>query len=690
MAITPAGYSEKNEWADARLRIARAAWLLVAMFCVVTVSNLLIVLAKNYVADPVFALARRTGTPSYFVPDMLVALNLSITRVAFLYEGSRLLGGTVIMILGLFVFWRRHRSPIAIISSAFLISLGAFFLTFDELRGLLPAYAWAEVVIAFMMWTSLAGFALTFPTGRLVRPPRIELIALVLAAFPQFLIIARQFFPFVPWLSEPVRNMFSAIADNLQPFMAYGGASWGAANQVDEISLALMLGVAAGIQFVRLRGTDSLVERSQLKWVGMGVLLNSILVIGITIFWLPQASEIVEPMDLYFQVWTGVFSMVSQLMVPLALTIAIVRFQWLNIDLVINRSLVYGSLTVLLVAVFGATLFVVSILFRDSRSGPLLAVALTAAVFGGVFHRARRALQRFVDRRFFNILIDYQQTPSTPISILQAEKQGEFGRFQRLVLIGRGGMAEVYQAYDSRENRTVALKILPAALASDDEYRKRFEREARVMAGLQHPNIVRIHEYGVERNIPFIVMEHLAGSDLGDHLRRVGRIPVNQLRAIAGDICSALDYAHDRGLVHRDVKPSNVMLVLGSPGLSAVLMDFGIAKILEGVSLVTRSGFVGTLDYIAPEQIQGSDNLSRRADIYSLGVMLFQMATGELPFAYNNTGALLMAHLTQQPPDARRLAPDLPSGVAKAIQRAMAKDPEERFETATELSEALR
>ncbi|MBI3158934.1 MAG: serine/threonine protein kinase [Chloroflexi bacterium] len=689
MAITPGRLPDKNEWEYSRLQFARVAWFLVSLFCLASVGNLLYALGKSYFTNPVFALARRTGIPSYFVPEMLEVLNLSITWVAIVYEASRLLGGAVIMILGFFVFWRRYRSPIAIISSGFLITLGAFFLTFDELRALLPAYAWAEIVITFLMWIALASFALAFPTGKLARPPRVELIALGLAAFPQFLIITRQFFPFVPWLSDSVRAMFSVIADNLQVFMNYGGASWGAANQVDEISLALMLGVVAGIQFIRLRQTDSLVERSQLKWVGMGVLLNSIIVIAISIWRLPEATPTVEPSDLTFHIWTGAFSMVSQLMVPLALTIAIVRFQWLNIDLVINRSLVFGGLTVFLAAVFGAFLFLVSLLFRDSQSGPLVAVALTAAVFGAVFHPARRALQRYVDRQFFHILIDYQQTPAEPTGILRADPQGDFGRFQRLVLVGRGGMAEVYQVHDSQHQRTVALKILPAALASDAEYRKRFEREARMMANLQHPNIVRIHEYGVEGNLPFIVMEYLNGSDLGDHLRRVGRIPLAQLMSIAGDVCSALDYAHQQGFVHRDVKPSNVMLVLGSRGLSAVLMDFGIAKILEGASMVTQSGFVGTLDYIAPEQIQALANVDRRADVYSLGVMLYQMATGELPFSYNNTGALLMAHLTQPPPDPRRVAQELPANLAKAIQRAMAKNPGERFSTASEFLNAL-
>jgi serine/threonine-protein kinase len=183
-----------------------------------------------------------------------------------------------------------------------------------------------------------------------------------------------------------------------------------------------------------------------------------------------------------------------------------------------------------------------------------------------------------------------------------------------------------------------------------------------------------------------MVMEYLTGKDLSEFLRANGKLSLSQALPLIKQIASALDYAHTQGLVHRDIKPSNVLLdTTSTNNIHAILTDFGIAKIIQSNTAMTRTGgILGTFDYIAPEQIQESANVNGKADIYALGVMVYQMLTGEMPFKHNNPGALLIAHLNQPPPDACDVLPDLPYHIGYAIQRAMAKKPDERFSTAAE------
>jgi serine/threonine protein kinase len=187
-----------------------------------------------------------------------------------------------------------------------------------------------------------------------------------------------------------------------------------------------------------------------------------------------------------------------------------------------------------------------------------------------------------------------------------------------------------------------------------------------------------------------MVMEYLTGKDLSEFLRANGKLTLSQALPLIQQIASALDYAHAQGLVHRDIKPSNVLLDTTTNGMRAILTDFGIAKIIQSNTAMTKTGgILGTFDYMAPEQIQESANVDGRADIYALGVMVFQMLTGDVPFKHNNPGALLIAHLTQPPPNSCALVPDLPASICNAIQKAMSKKPDERFTTVLEFANAL-
>lgn len=277
-----------------------------------------------------------------------------------------------------------------------------------------------------------------------------------------------------------------------------------------------------------------------------------------------------------------------------------------------------------------------------------------------------------------------------------------FGPYEVLELLGRGGMSEVYKGRHTRLDRTVAIKILPDNLAAEADFRNRFEREARAVANLRHPNIVQMFDFGDIEGTYYMVMEFIAGKDLSQVMRDSGPLALDQALVLMQDLTSALGYAHAQGLVHRDVKPPNVLLRLettapdrrgktGGDRLSAVLTDFGIAKMLGGDTGATKTGLMmGTLNYMAPEQIRSAGEVDGRADIYALGVMLYHMLTGKLPFDADNPGAMMLAHLQTPPNDPREARVDIPHHVAAAILRALAKEPADRFATADEMMEALK
>jgi serine/threonine protein kinase len=269
---------------------------------------------------------------------------------------------------------------------------------------------------------------------------------------------------------------------------------------------------------------------------------------------------------------------------------------------------------------------------------------------------------------------------------------GQLGNYRIERLLELGGMSLVYLAEHVGLGRKVALKVLAPELAEDERFRERFIRESRLAVSIDHPNIVPIYDAGEIDGVLYMAMLYVEGITLKDLIQDVGPMDPEQALAILTPVAAALDAAHARGLVHRDVKPGNVLLdVRPVDGVSHVyLSDFGLTKRAESRSGLTLTGtFAGTVDYIAPEQIRGHHS-DRRADIYSLGCVAYECLTGTGPFEADNQVAILWAHLQDPPPRVTSLRPELPPTVDNVMARAMSKEPEDRYGSAGEFIDALR
>ena len=609
-----------------------------------------------------------------------------------------------------------HTNPIVILG---MILFGLFPLTFAVLAALVITRQPGNILGWLMTLPVLSGILSTVSEAYLqkviVPTPSLPILLMVwldsiswtLFVFPTLLILV-----LFPTGRPPSRNwnwvviyavvmliFFDTLAGLSQIFTP-SNATWEVANPIGfipitffdkvfslpwTIALGLLTLFSVTALFVRYRQGTS-VEKAQLKWLlYASALFGLVYIMNFPLSDFDANTPIAILLNFLFSL--------TALTIPVAIGIAILRYRLWDIDFVINRSLVYGALTALLVMFLGGSLFIVSQLFQNLTGGPLVAVAVSATIFGAIFQPTRRHIQRFVDQRFYHINIDYQKTqPGLEInSMTQALRETQFGVYQNLELIGRGGMAEVYKSTHPTLHKSVAIKILPNHLATEADFRKRFTREAQIVSKLEHPNIVRMFDSGENNGRHYMVMEYLTGKDLSEFIRANGKLSLSQTLPLIQQIASALDYAHTQGLVHRDIKPSNVLLdTTSTNNIRAILTDFGIAKIIHAHTAMTKTGgMLGTFDYMAPEQIQESTNVDGRADVYALGVMVYQMLTGNVPFKHNNPGALLIAHLTQPPPDACNELPDLPEQVCDAIQRAMAKKPDERFATASEFATAL-
>jgi serine/threonine protein kinase len=264
------------------------------------------------------------------------------------------------------------------------------------------------------------------------------------------------------------------------------------------------------------------------------------------------------------------------------------------------------------------------------------------------------------------------------------------GRYLIDTLLGQGGMSAVYKAFDPNLKRVVGIKLIHSHLSGDSQFVQRFEEEAAAVASLRHPNIVQVFDFNSDQGVSYMVMEFIPGETLQERLRRLNEqkrpMAVDEALRVALNVCEALVYSHQRGMVHRDLKPANIMLDIYG---QAILMDFGIVKIMGGTSHTATGAVMGTARYMSPEVIR-AEPADPRSDLYSLGVTLFEMLSGRPPYDADSAMTLMMMHLNDPVPDPLSLRADLPSAVVQILLKAMAKDRNSRYQSASAMAEDLK
>lgn len=257
-------------------------------------------------------------------------------------------------------------------------------------------------------------------------------------------------------------------------------------------------------------------------------------------------------------------------------------------------------------------------------------------------------------------------------------------------LLGQGGMSAVYKANDPNLKRVVAVKLIHSHLATDPSFVIRFEEEATAVARLRHPNIVQVFDFNSDGGVYYMVLEFIPGETLQEHLKRLNKsgrkMPIEDAIRYTVNICDAMGYAHKQGIIHRDIKPANIMLDVHG---QAILMDFGIVKILGGDSHTATGAVVGTARYMSPEIIR-AEVPDQRSDIYSLGITLYEMLSGDTPFNSDSAMSLMMMHMKEPVPDLSLVRPELPSALIKVVQKSLEKEAKDRYSSAAEMAAALK
>ena len=255
------------------------------------------------------------------------------------------------------------------------------------------------------------------------------------------------------------------------------------------------------------------------------------------------------------------------------------------------------------------------------------------------------------------------------------------GRYEILELIGTGGMANVYKARCTYLNRYVAIKVLKDEFKNDEDFLKRFNIESQAAAGLSHTNIVSVYDIGNENDMHFIVMEYVEGKTLKEYLAQNGALPWDKAVDFAIQIASALQHAHRKGIVHRDIKPQNIIVTKDE---TLKVTDFGIARAVSTFTMKVEDGAMGTVHYCSPEQARGGYT-DEKSDVYSLGIVMYEMLTGKLPFESDNSVSVALKHMQEEAVAPSEIVPEIPTGVEEIVIKAMAKNQNDRFQTAGEM-----
>lgn len=261
----------------------------------------------------------------------------------------------------------------------------------------------------------------------------------------------------------------------------------------------------------------------------------------------------------------------------------------------------------------------------------------------------------------------------------------KIGRYEIKSELGRGGMATVYRAYDPSFDREVAIKVLPREMLHDSQFRSRFEREIKMVAGLEHPAIVPVYDVGNEDGQPYFVMRYMTGGSLSSWIEK-GKFSIQDTARIVEKIAQGLAYSHKKGIIHRDLKPDNILFDSHD---DPFISDFGVAKLTESAGGLTGSGTIGTPAYMSPEQAQGGSDIDGRSDVYGLGVIIYQMLSGKQPYSADTPMGVVVKHITEPVPEILHVLPELPPEMDAIIKTSMAKDKTKRYPTTIDLAKAL-
>lgn len=641
---------------------------------VLWVAIVLLVVSLFIIATPAHHIETRTLYPESkrFIFQLgetdgprLAQMGMSATFYALVLNVSDIAFMVVHLVLGLFVFSVRRNDWKALLFTMVLIIHGA---TYGQaLRSLAiaePAFNFPVSIIESIYWFSAFCTLLVFPDGRFT-PRWTRWVALAFAIF----VVLRLFIPAI----DPIR---------MQP-------------PSGSLIFSAIYLTGAAAQVYRYRKLKDRQQKRQISLVvfamafGVGCFaLYNLLATAVPAFSQPGMARI------YFNLLSvPLLVFAAMLLIPIFIVASIVRRRLWNIDVVVNKALVYSPLTALLGILYFASVLILQQLLNTVLGGEQSSIAIAAStlLIAFLFQPLRSRMQNIVDRAF---------AARSPIAAFRTEMRrnekqpgirANFGIYEVYEQIGRGGMAEVYRGRHPSLNRTVAIKMLSPNSRDNLTSLRRFEREAQTIATLRHPNIVQVFDFGTVDVTFYMVMEYLEGDTLAKYLHHNGRLTLKQALPIVQGIAGALDYAHEAGLIHRDVKPSNIMLQPEGEGkFRAVLTDFGVAKLTKGDQTLTNSGLVGTIDYMAPEQVVSQKSIDGRADVYSLGVVTFEMLTGRKPYNADSAGAVLLSHLQDPVPDPRTLVPEMDSSTAYAIMIALSKNANARYATAGEFYQGLR
>jgi hypothetical protein len=557
-------------------------------------------------------------------------------------------------LVALILFWRRADDWLALLTGMMLIST-AFGYTGDRI--LTGWIFWVSVFAIALMETLQVTFFFIFPDGRML--PR----------WWRYGVFGFFVFRFAIW------------------FNIYNHNSGQGAVEVGIVFALILYGI--WLQRYRYLHRSTPIQRQQVKWMLIGF-SAVVMIVTPSVYVLDIINFANSPAMYLLLLFVRVIRTMSFFIVPVAIGFAVLRYRLWDIDLTINRSIVAAGVVGVLLTIAAITLLSLQAVLNVFIGQQAFLFALIGAVATVVLllQPLRKRMRHWVDRYIYGFRYDLNQlrvaqTPP-PISHPGTLTGKNVSGYQVLDLLGRGGMGEVYKAF--QDGQLTAIKFLPHELAQNPDSRLRFEREAHVLGRLNHRNIVKLFNY-CEEEQPYMVIEYIAGYDLKAHLHRNTYLTPEDTQELMLQLASALTYTHQQQVIHRDLKPDNVMLRFdGDPeNPDVVLMDFGIAKDLDNPQ--HEEGVIGTIEYMSPEQILERE-IDERVDVYSLGVMCYELLTGELPFK-GRSDQLVFAHLYQPPPDPSTIRADIPQAMSNALMRALTKDPEDRYASVQDFVRAL-